>query len=145
MKVAKNIDSLNQLKSFALNLSKCLKGNEIILLKGDLAAGKTTFTRFLVSAVDPEAEDQVSSPTFSVMNEYETLRFPVYHIDLYRVKDFDFSDVLGHGLVVVEWAEKMIDVDDYPVIFIDIKIVNENKRVFNIETRNADYLNECLK
>ncbi|HHG73527.1 MAG TPA: tRNA (adenosine(37)-N6)-threonylcarbamoyltransferase complex ATPase subunit type 1 TsaE [Persephonella sp.] len=145
MKVAKNIDSLNQLKSFALNLSKCLKGNEVILLKGDLAAGKTTFTRFLVSAVDPEAEDQVSSPTFSVMNEYETSRFPVYHIDLYRVKDFDFSDVLGHGLVVVEWAEKMIDVDDYPVIFIDIKIVNENKRVFNIETRNADYLNECLK
>ncbi|WP_293448325.1 tRNA (adenosine(37)-N6)-threonylcarbamoyltransferase complex ATPase subunit type 1 TsaE [Persephonella sp.] len=145
MKLTKKINSINQLKNFALNLSKCLKGNEIILLKGNLAAGKTTFTRFLVSAIDPEAEDQVSSPTFSVMNEYETSRFPVYHIDLYRVKDFDFSDVLGHGLVLVEWAEKVSDFGDYPVIFIDISIVDENKRIFKIETRNADYLNECLK
>ncbi len=145
MRTVKRINSVDQLRSFAENLSKCLKGKEVILLKGNLAAGKTTFTRFLVSAIDPEAEDQVTSPTFSVMNEYETSKFPVYHIDLYRVKNFDFSDVLGHGLVIVEWAEKMIDIGDYPVIFIDIKIADENKRIFEIETRNADYLSECIK
>ncbi|WP_456464095.1 tRNA (adenosine(37)-N6)-threonylcarbamoyltransferase complex ATPase subunit type 1 TsaE [Persephonella sp.] len=145
MKIIKKISSLDQLKSFALDLSKCLEGKEIILLKGDLAAGKTTFTRFLVSAIDPESEDQVSSPTFSVMNEYETSRFPVYHIDLYRVKDFDFSDVLGHGLVVVEWADKITNLGNYPVVFIDIDIVDENERIFKVETKNADYLEECLK
>ncbi len=145
MKTEKNINSLNQLKSFASDLSKCLKGKEVILLKGDLAAGKTTFTRFLISAIDPDAEDQVTSPTFSVMNEYETSKFPVYHIDLYRVKNFDFYDVLGHGLVIVEWADRTIDIDDYPVLFIDIKIVDENKRIFKIETKNADYLDKCLK
>ncbi len=145
MKIIKKISSLDQLKSFALDLSKCLEGKEIILLKGDLAAGKTTFTRFLVSAIDPESEDQVSSPTFSVMNEYETSRFPVYHIDLYRVKDFDFSDVLGHGLIVVEWADKITNLGNYPVVFIDIDIVDENERIFKVETKNADYLEECLK
>jgi len=66
------INSLKELENFAKKLAKCLKGNEIILLKGNLAAGKTTFTRYLVSSIDPSAEDQVTSPTFSIMNEYET-------------------------------------------------------------------------
>jgi len=145
MKLQKKIESINQLKDFAKNLSRCLKGNELVLLRGELAAGKTTFTRFLVSAIDPEAEDQVSSPTFSIMNEYETSKFPVYHIDLYRVGSFDFSDVLGHGLVIVEWADKSISVGDYPAVIIEIDVINENERIFRIETKNADYLSECIK
>lgn len=145
MKLQKKIKSINQLKDFAKNLSRCLKGNELLLLRGELAAGKTTFTRFLVSAIDPEAEDQVSSPTFSIMNEYETSKFPVYHIDLYRVGSFDFSDVLGHGLVIVEWADKSISVGDYPAVIIEIDVINENERIFRIETKNADYLSECIK
>ncbi|SNZ10290.1 tRNA threonylcarbamoyladenosine biosynthesis protein TsaE [Persephonella hydrogeniphila] len=146
MKTVKKINSLQELKKFVEKLSRCLKGDEIILLKGNLAAGKTTFTKFLVSSIDPEAEDQVNSPTFSVMNEYETSKFPVYHIDLYRVKEFDFSDILGHGLVIIEWAEdNMIDIDSLPVIFIDFEITGENERILRITLRNGDYLKRCLK
>jgi tRNA threonylcarbamoyladenosine biosynthesis protein TsaE len=146
MEIVKKISSLSQLQEFAKRLSDCLKGNELILLKGNLASGKTTFTRFLVSSIDPEAEDQVNSPTFSVMNEYETSRFPVYHIDLYRVKDFDFSDILGHGVVVVEWAEKsMMDIEDLPVVFIEFDVTGENERVLRISIKNGNYLKDCLK
>ncbi|WP_457627138.1 tRNA (adenosine(37)-N6)-threonylcarbamoyltransferase complex ATPase subunit type 1 TsaE, partial [Persephonella sp.] len=85
------ISSLQELQEFAKRLSECLRGNELILLKGNLAAGKTTFTRFLVSAIDSDAGEEVNSPTFSVINEYETSRYPVFHVDLYRVKKFDLT------------------------------------------------------
>ena len=140
------INSLEELKDFAKRLSKCLKGNEVILLKGNLAAGKTTFTRFLVSYIDEEAGEEVNSPTFTIMNQYETEKFPVFHIDLYRVKDFDFTDFIGEGLIIVEWAEeKLFNIESVPVILIDIEIKEENKRIFRIKYKNAEYIKECLE
>ena len=140
------INSLEELKDFAKRLSKCLKGNEVILLKGNLAAGKTTFTRFLVSHIDEEAGEEVNSPTFTIMNQYETKKFPVFHIDLYRVKDFDFTDFIGEGLIIVEWAEeKLFNIESVPVILIDIEIKEENKRIFRIKYKNAEYIKECLE
>ncbi|WP_297456627.1 tRNA (adenosine(37)-N6)-threonylcarbamoyltransferase complex ATPase subunit type 1 TsaE [Persephonella sp.] len=143
------INSLKELKQLTNRLANCLKGNEIILLQGNLAAGKTTFTRYLVSSIDPSVEDEVNSPTFSIMNEYETSKFPIYHIDLYRVKDFDFTDVLGNGIVIVEWAEKKLknELSQYtnlPVIFIKIYVENDEIRLFDIDFINADYLKECI-
>ena len=143
------INSLKELKQLTNRLANCLKGNEIILLQGNLAAGKTTFTRYLVSSIDPSVEDEVNSPTFSIMNEYETSKFTIYHIDLYRVKDFDFTDVLGNGIVIVEWAEKKLknELSQYtnlPVIFIKIYVENDEIRLFDIDFINADYLKECI-
>ena len=139
------INSLEELDKFAKKLSQCLKGNEVILLKGNLAAGKTTFTRYLVKNIDESLEDEVNSPTFTVMNQYETEKFPIYHIDLYRVKDFDFYDFLGEGVIIIEWATEELfeELEDIPVLFIDIK-VTDNKRIFNIKSKNADYLLKCL-
>ena len=141
------INSLEDLKHFAENLSKCLKGNEIIILKGNLAAGKTTFTKFLVESIDKEASEEVNSPTFTVMNQYETKIFPVYHIDLYRVKDFDFTDFIGTGLIVVEWGDEKLfeEIEESPVLFVDIQIEGEDKRIFKISQKNADYIFECLR
>ncbi|WP_029520022.1 tRNA (adenosine(37)-N6)-threonylcarbamoyltransferase complex ATPase subunit type 1 TsaE [Persephonella sp. IF05-L8] len=143
------INSLKELRQLTDRFANCLKGNEIILLQGNLAAGKTTFTRYLVSSIDPSVEDEVNSPTFSIMNEYETSKFPVYHIDLYRVKDFDFTDVLGNGVVIVEWADEELKNElsqytDLPVIFIKISVENDEIRLFNIDFINADYLKECI-
>ncbi len=143
------INSLKELRQLTDRFANCLKGNEIILLQGNLAAGKTTFTRYLVSSIDPSVEDEVNSPTFSIMNEYETSKFPVYHIDLYRVKDFDLTDVLGNGVVIVEWADEELKNElsqytDLPVIFIKISVENDEIRLFNIDFINADYLKECI-
>ncbi len=140
------IDSLEELDRFTKKLSKCLKGDEVILLKGNLAAGKTTFTRYLVKNIDKSLEDEVNSPTFTVMNQYDTEKFPVFHIDLYRVKDFDFYDFLGEGVIIIEWATEELfeELEDIPVLFIEIETV-ENKRIFKIKSKNADYLLECLE
>ncbi len=139
------INSLEDLKTFTEKLAECLKGNELILLKGNLASGKTTFTRYLVSSIDKEAEEEVNSPTFTVMNVYETKKFPVYHIDLYRVKDFDFTDILDTGVVIVEWAEEeLLNIDNLPVMFIEIEPVGDTERILKIKHKNADYLINCI-
>ncbi|NPA12645.1 MAG: tRNA (adenosine(37)-N6)-threonylcarbamoyltransferase complex ATPase subunit type 1 TsaE [Aquificae bacterium] len=137
-----SIGSLEQLKELAEKVASCLKGNEVILLQGDLASGKTTFTRFLVSALDPSAGEDVSSPTFSIMNVYETENFPVYHIDLYRVKQFDISDFVGNGLIIIEWANRDTVEDNLPYLFISIDTKGD-KRVFNIT--GSEKLIRCLK
>ena len=139
------INSLEDLKTFTEKLAECLKGNELILLKGNLASGKTTFTRYLVSSIDKEAEEEVNSPTFTVMNVYETKKFPVYHIDLYRVKDFDFTDILDTGVVIVEWAEEeLLNIDNLPVMFIEIEPVGDTERILKIKHKNTDYLINCI-
>jgi tRNA threonylcarbamoyladenosine biosynthesis protein TsaE len=138
------IKNLSDLEAFARNLSKCLKGDELILLRGELGSGKTTFTRYLVSSIDPEAGEYVNSPTFSVMNEYETEKFKIYHIDLYRVKSFDISDILGKGLVIVEWPDRCFEDLDIPEIVIDFSFKNYNERELSIYIKDADYINECI-
>ncbi|WP_457639901.1 tRNA (adenosine(37)-N6)-threonylcarbamoyltransferase complex ATPase subunit type 1 TsaE [Persephonella sp.] len=140
------INSLQELQSFAQKVANCLKGREVILLKGNLASGKTTFTRYLLDAVQSGAGEQVNSPTFSVMNEYETDKFPVYHVDLYRVKSFDLSDVIGSGVVIVEWPEKWLyNITDVPVLMLEIRVTGENERIFEISVKNGEYLEKCLK
>lgn len=136
------IKDLEDLYNFAKRVSKCLKGNGLILLYGELSAGKTTFTKALVSSIDKSLEDEVNSPTFTVMNIYETPEFPIYHLDLYRVKEFDISDIVGNGLIIVEWANFQ-DFSDYDVPKIEIKIEFENTgRIFYV---NGNNIENCLK
>ncbi len=140
------IDSLENLEEFAKKFVSCLEGNEVLLLYGNLAAGKTTFTKFLVKALEPSLVDEVNSPTFNIMNVYETSKFPIYHIDLYRVKEFDITDILNTGLIIVEWADYIDDRDlaDTPVIRIKFDIVDENKRIITINSTESK-ITECLK
>ncbi|ACO04942.1 MAG TPA: tRNA (adenosine(37)-N6)-threonylcarbamoyltransferase complex ATPase subunit type 1 TsaE [Persephonella sp.] len=138
------VRNLDELESFATALSKCLKGDELILLKGDLGSGKTTFTRFLVSAIDREAGEYVNSPTFSVMNEYDTEKFRIYHIDLYRVKSFDLSDILGKGIVIVEWPEDRFEEIDIPQIVLSFEIKDYDEREITVYLKGADYIAECI-
>ncbi len=139
------VSSVDELKSFAEKLSPCLKGNELILLIGDLGSGKTTFTKFLISAIDLKAGEEVSSPTFSVMNIYETEKFTVYHVDLYRVKEFDMSDIIGKGIVIVEWPdEEMNKFEEVPTIILKFDIHDEDKRIIELDLIKADYVKQCI-
>ena len=84
--------------------------HSILLLKGNLGAGKTTFTQFLLK--DLGSEDEVNSPTYSIVNEYNTLKGKVYHFDLYRLKnieevfDIGIEEYLDNAyLCIIEWPE----------------------------------------
>jgi tRNA threonylcarbamoyladenosine biosynthesis protein TsaE len=139
------VKSLKELDIFAKNLAKCLKGDEVFLLIGNLSAGKTTFTKFLVSSLGIADESEINSPTFTVMNEYETEKGVVFHIDLYRVKNFDITDILGYGIIIIEWAdEKEFENIDFPVIKLEFEIKDKEKRTIKIFLKNADYLKKCI-
>jgi tRNA threonylcarbamoyladenosine biosynthesis protein TsaE len=143
-KLKVKISNLQDLSSFAKKIASCLKGNELILLYGNLSAGKTAFTKALVSSIDNSLEYEVNSPTFTVMNVYETKKYPIYHIDLYRVKEFDISDIVGKGVIIVEWAnfQDFSNYENIPIIKIKIEIKEDGSRIFEI---NSDVLEMCFK
>ncbi|SEW32752.1 tRNA threonylcarbamoyladenosine biosynthesis protein TsaE [Chryseobacterium wanjuense] len=104
-----------------------LKHN-IFLLKGNLGAGKTTFTQFLLKNL--ESEDEVSSPTYSIVNEYNTPKGKVYHFDLYRLKnieeayDIGIEEYLDNAfLCIIEWPEVYQD-ELYGLNYHEMNIIN---------------------
>ncbi len=95
-------------QNIAKNLAKTLSGGEVILLSGDLGAGKTTFTKGLIKGLG--GKKTVVSPTFTIMHSYDDTRIPVYHFDMYRIADEDELYELGleeylyeNGVAVIEW------------------------------------------
>jgi tRNA threonylcarbamoyladenosine biosynthesis protein TsaE len=96
----------------ARELASGFKGKEIVLMTGELGAGKTVFAKGIAAGVGVTNTDRVSSPSFTLVNIYEG-KYRVFHIDLYRLEreaeilDLGWEDFLGEGIVLVEWAEKL--------------------------------------
>lgn len=104
-----------------------LKHN-ILLLKGNLGAGKTTFTQFLLKNL--ESSDEVNSPTYSIVNEYNTPKGKIYHFDLYRLKnieevyDIGIEEYLDNAfLCIIEWPE-VYEEELYGLNYHTMSIVN---------------------
>jgi len=119
----------------ARRMASGFKGKEVVLLSGELGAGKTVFAKGLAAGAGVVATDRVSSPSFTLVNVYEG-RWPVFHIDLYRLEreaeilDLGWEDYLGEGIVVVEWAERLtLPVDGIRVL---IETVGDNERQITI-------------
>ena len=93
-------------------LAATLSAGDVVLLFGDLGAGKTAFVRGLAEGLGVP-RDEVSSPTFTLIHEYRGGRLPMLHVDLYRLNDAREIDDLGvdelgsGGVVAIEWAEKL--------------------------------------
>ena len=111
----------------------------LMALSGDLGSGKTTFVQGLAKGLDVPGDYIVTSPTFTLINEYPG-RLPLFHVDLYRISDVEelenigFFDLLsGDGVVVVEWADRVIH--ELPEDRIDIQfgVIDEIRR--NVEIR----------
>ena len=91
-----------------------LKGGELIILEGDLGLGKTVFARGMAASLGVLPED-VTSPSFTLVQEYSGGRLPMWHVDLYRLEDnpeeidsLGLDELMGSGgVVVVEWGEKL--------------------------------------
>jgi tRNA threonylcarbamoyladenosine biosynthesis protein TsaE len=91
-----------------------INAGDVVLLYGDLGAGKTAFVRGLARGLGASPDD-VSSPTFTLVQEYRGSRVTLHHVDLYRLKEIEVDDLgldeltLGPAVVAVEWAERWAD------------------------------------
>ena len=109
----------------------------VILLTGEMGAGKTTFTSHLVRSFDKSLNP--NSPTFNLMNEYRTSEFSIFHFDLYRLKSSEEVDNLGfeeiwgkQGLSIVEWWQIATDYFDKSAIEVKLEVVDEQRRRFTV-------------
>lgn len=126
--------SVEETESIAADLARTFTGGECLALHGDLGAGKTQFVRGLVRGLGGNPRS-VSSPTFVLLNVYETPRLKVYHLDAYRVRGADDLDAIGftelleqNGVVVVEWAERVLPLLPQKYIVIQIEALDQNRR-----------------
>lgn len=111
-------------------------GTETVLLEGELGAGKTVFAKGLAAGAGVTDAGRVSSPSFTLVNVYQG-RYPIFHIDLYRLErpaeiaDLGWEDMIGQGIVIVEWAEKLT----FPVkgIRVRIETAGDDTRLVIIE------------
>lgn len=121
-----------------------LVGGEIFLLTGGLGAGKTLLTKGILNALNFDV-DEVTSPSFTLVNLYKTAEFDVYHIDLWRIDEgSDAASAVGldeileddGAVVIIEWAEKLGD-HRFPRQFVNIQIegVGDDPRRFAIERK----------
>ena len=129
-------NNLKDTESLAKKLADKLCGNEIILLNGDLGAGKTTFTKALFAVLG--VNDIVTSPTFAFMKEYNA-KYKLSHYDMYRAESEDELFELGisdnlfeSGVAVIEWNKFTDFPQDKKIITIDIEKIGENSRKFEI-------------
>ena len=135
--------SLDETKKIALGLSDLLQRGDIIAFNGNLGVGKTAFIRFLVQNFLPSEE--VPSPTFTLLQTYETPHFPIYHFDLYRLDrpedafELGIEDAFFEGVSLIEWPEKMQKLFPHKkALFIDISCEG-NIRHFDFHSENPSW------
>lgn len=135
---------------FAKKLAKHLKAGMTILLRGDLGAGKTTFTKGLGAGLG--ISRIIKSPTYTIIREYREAALPLYHIDLYRLEEAEVADLAleeyfdGEGVSVVEWPS--VSPDDLPKEVLEIHLERDlndlNKRQIQLKAFGEKY-DELLK
>ncbi len=117
--------SEEETKKLGYNMGRNAKAGEIYCLKGDLGTGKTVFTKGFAEGLG--ISDHITSPTFTIVNEYHSGEMPFYHFDVYRIGDSDeMFDIgcdeyfYGGGVCLIEWAELIEDILPDNVKWIEI-------------------------
>jgi tRNA threonylcarbamoyladenosine biosynthesis protein TsaE len=134
--------SENETAAVGRELAATLCAGDAVLLFGDLGAGKTAFVRGLAEGLGVAGGD-VSSPTFTLIQEYRDGRLPLFHVDLYRIEDpreFDelgLDEIANDGVLAVEWAERL-PARLQPPRYITVRLehAGESRRQVTVETIN---------
>ena len=139
MKIQMEIHNLKQTDAIARAFSNIVKPPMVILLRGDLGSGKTTFVKSLVEYLG--SDDVVTSPTFTLLNTYNG-KFPIYHFDMYRLSSMEEAMAVGFeeyfdkkhldGVCLVEWAENVEGLINDVDYIVEIEKIGDNERKFNI-------------
>ena len=116
------------------SLGQSLTGPALVLLEGNLGAGKTVFAKGLICGLGHPDPDDIPSPSFTLVNEYD-LRLKVYHIDLYRLegaedlRTLELEEIFGEpAIILVEWAEKLGKEFQTGAILVKIEDLGEENR-----------------
>lgn len=130
-------NSPEQTEAVAQNIAQQLKPGMVIAYEGDLGAGKTAFTRGLAKGLG--ATDWVTSPTFTIVNEYLSGRIPLFHFDMYRLGsadelwDIGWEDyLLRGGVCAVEWSENIREALEADTIWVRIEKTGEQSRKITV-------------
>lgn len=130
------VNSLYETEELAIAFAESLSGDEIILLNGELGAGKTTFTKSLAKALG--VTDIVTSPTFAFMREYYG-KFKISHYDMYRAENQDelfelgiYDNLTEPGIAIIEWNKFEEFPPNKQVVSIDIVKTSDDSRIFVI-------------
>ncbi len=135
--------SVAETEAIAAEFARSLRGGECVALDGELGAGKTQFVRGLLRGLDGN-ERSVSSPTFVLLNIYDTGRLKIFHLDAYRAHGPDDFEAIGFtelleqgGVVVVEWAQRVKPLLPKRSIHVRMITVGETSRSIVIEPGEA--------
>ena len=131
--------SENDTLAFAKKFAKTLKGNEIIALWGTLGMGKTVFARGIIQQLTGRKED-IPSPTFTLLQTYDTPKGEIFHFDFYRLKNAEevyeigIEDAFENGICLIEWPEKIGKLLPKKVLNVYFKMT-QNGRLITVEER----------
>jgi len=117
-------------------LAVSFRGDEIVLLTGELGAGKTVFAKGIAAGLGLKDVRQVVSPTFTLINVYQA-RVPILHLDLYRlggraeIRDLGFEEAIGEAVILIEWGERV----DFPLeaLRVHIDVEEDGSRLIRIQ------------
>ena len=124
--------------NFAKKLAEQLSNGDTVILSGELGSGKTKFTEGVLSYYN--LQDEISSPTFNIVNEYKKDNINIYHFDVYRLENSDEfyniggEEYLSNGICIIEWGEIIEDIlPKYIKITFQKDEKDENTRILSIK------------
>ena len=133
----KIVYSLDETKELAYNFAKTLKQGDVVLLNGDLGAGKTTFTQYVFEALG--VTEKVTSPTFAILKSYEG-KFRFHHFDAYRITieeayEAGFDEIFADrgSIIFVEWSDNIKELIPAHHKIVNIKYLDDSTREFEIK------------
>ena len=137
--------SVTETVSFGKKLGRLLRGNDIVALNGELGSGKTVLTKGIAAGLGVKRVNSVNSPSFVILKEHKG-RIPLYHFDIYRLKDISEFSTVGcseyfyeKGVSVIEWADKIEEALPKNILRIDITISGRDERRFCVTAYGGRY------
>ena len=127
------LDSLEDTAAFAQKLQPLLKRGDVICLSGDLGSGKTTFVQALGQALG--IQEDIDSPSFVMLKEYHSGRLPLYHLDLYRIRephelmDLGLFDIIENGVTAIEWPQIAKQLLPYQTLSLHFEYDGESRKL----------------
>jgi len=116
-------------------LAEGLTAGDVVALTGELGSGKTCLTQGIACGLGVPGDYAVTSPTFTLINEYPGRQMNLYHLDVYRLKgcadlaEMGYDEYLyGGGVMVIEWAEKVLEAVPDDALFVTMTYLDENQR-----------------